>query len=125
MKAGHLPAGGPLQSPAMALEHATAHLGHSWSDHPGLLRFGEYDLLAAEPYAACINHYMTSELENFVRLFGGDYCFTAASGHFPGQTVRIVVADSSKVITAFRNAEHARLNRIARTKYVAVNAGNE
>jgi hypothetical protein len=94
-----------LTSAGIALEHAAKFCGDSWLDHDGKVKIDGFEFLVSEPYAEHTSLKMLQELEAFCELLGAGYTFTANSEHFPGRTIRIVVAESPRLALAFRQHE--------------------
>jgi hypothetical protein len=116
IKLGRLPKFNiPLLSANDALQHALGHLGRSWADHPGLIKWDGHELLVTEPYADRIDLEMLQELQQFREVIGGAFVFSANSAHFPGRTVRIVVAENSGVLARYKTSDYASAELIARS----------
>jgi hypothetical protein len=114
VRAKRIPAPGyPFQNALEAFYHVTKQCRHDWWDHFGSIRVGGHMLFVSEPYAAAINSELIKSLEEFVALVGGVHTFSANSGHFPGETIRIVVAENADALLCYRHREDEN-TRIAR-----------
>ena len=99
----------PLTSAGVALEHATKQLGGEWADHTGTIVYDSYDLLISEPYTSRIDAAALQQLEKFVKLVGGQYYLSTNSGHFPGETIRVVIGETEKAAAAFKSHEYSTM----------------
>jgi len=106
VKSRHIPAASyPPRSAMDALQYVLACLGQSWADHVGLLEWDGRELLVAEPYADRIDLEMLQELQRFTETLGCAFMFSANSWHFPGRTVRIIIAESTGVLSSYKNSQ--------------------
>jgi len=103
-----------LPRPAEAISHATSPLESTWKDHCGTIDLEENEFLVSEPYAAKLNLAAIQELDKFVALVGGAWAISANSEHYPGQTIRIVIAETPRALLSFQRHEEANVNAAER-----------
>jgi hypothetical protein len=100
----------PVTSGASALRYLQDLYGTSWTDHFGMLKCDGFEVLVTEPYAEKVTKEMIDQLSAVTSVLGAAFLFSAISSHYPGRTIRIYIAENSKIATAIRNEEFVNRN---------------
>jgi hypothetical protein len=91
-KEGRLGATHPWESLLQAAADASG--GHHWLDHWGTTMWGGHEWFVSEPYN--LDWDILQELQKFAEILGQRFRIDANSWHYPGRTIRIMLAGPGK-----------------------------